>query len=191
MSENRPRGLIAVPHGTSAAVVRKRHRAPKTLPIGWEHPPCLACGGPVPRLHGDSPADWRRRATCGPVCAAQRGGLGHQARSRERWAAAFAAHAPCVVCAGGIHKKSHPKEPFDKFVARSTCSPRCSRIHHAMSCVGPKNAGGGSAPYRKGEIAPVDYAGGFGRQTVRERPDLRRLPMREPSPAAAASGWLW
>lgn len=188
MSENRPRGLSGVPRGTG----RKRQRAPKTLPIGWEHPPCLSCGEPVPRQQGDSPSDWRRRATCSHVCAARRGASGQKVAAEERFAAAVAAHAPCTICDKPITEKSHLREPLEKFIRRATCSPRCARIHHAKSCEGLRGPQEGQTVFRKGELVKVDYAGGFGRQTVQERPDPRivRRPDAARSYSSTSSAWL-
>lgn len=188
MSEIRPRGRDSVPRGTG----KKRHRAPKAFPVGWEHPPCLACGGPVKRQAGDSPSDWRRRQTCSHSCAARRGAGGQKAVAAERLAAAIAAHPPCTVCGEPITEKLHRRESLSKFIERATCSPRCGRIHHARACSGPRGPQPEQSVYRKGELVKIDFAGGFGRQTVRERPDPRSVsrPDAARSYSSVASAWL-
>ncbi len=52
--------------------------------------------------------------------------------------------------------------------------------------------GATARPYRKGELEPVDYGGGFGRQVVAVRPDPRSLPQvaAARSYTSVASAWL-
>ncbi len=153
MSENGPRGR------------------PSVL---YAHPPCPGCGGPVDRRYGESPSSYRSRRCCSLSCGSKVGAVRAIAEAQERWDEAIAAHAPCVVC-GGLVTRVRSKEPLVRFIERATCGPACYRQHQKAMAGAFPGTGQIEAGYRRGQLVEVDYAGGFGRQTVRVGPALGTL----------------
>ena len=84
-----------------------------------------------------------------------------------RWRDAEMKHPPCVICGRPV-RKCRESEILCRYIERKTCaSPACRKEHHRNSSM---HDGATAAPqpiYRRGELVAVDYAGGFGRDTVR------------------------
>lgn len=75
---------------------------------------CLACGIPLVRRDGEQSWNFKKRKTCGAVCAA------HYLSMLTRYPSPPKA---CVVCGTTFEKRA--KEPFSEYKKRSTCSTHC------------------------------------------------------------------
>src|SRR5689334_22724738 len=115
--------------GTKIPRGKRLQRAPKAMPRGWTHPPCVVCEGPVERRPGETPSSWRDRKTCSLSCGGKAAGRGAVALSAERWIEAEAAHPPCVICGGPVRKRE--REYIERYRVRATCSAPCQKAHQA------------------------------------------------------------
>lgn len=114
------------------------------------------------------------------------------AEANARWVAAQAGHAPCVVCGRPV-RKSRKKEILSRYIERKVCTDKaCRKENHRQASMNRTGYVMGTPVYRRGELVAVDYAGGFGRQTVRVQPMPGRLPehVEERSYTSVASAWL-
>ena len=106
-----------------------------------------------------------------------------------RWSEAQEQHAPCVICGRPV-RKIRKDEPLCRYIERATCSPACRKEHHRAMSQHNGATGVQTPVYRRGELVSVDYAGGFGRQTVRTKATGRLPTVDARSGASVALGWL-
>lgn len=96
------------------------------------HPPCLACGGIVPRRNKENPSKWLRRNTCSPACRKEHHRKAlvafNQRIKSQRDALRVAAdkglgHSPCANCGKPVLRRKG--EQLKDWRRRKCCSTQC------------------------------------------------------------------